>query len=99
MWPPREACVGEREKTLLNCRYLSDLRWQIAKTVQVIVEMVVQKHLTVWTQLAGSLCVIGLRVTGGLSVVSKTSASERAVEIPTGECFHSLSMRNKIEWE
>lgn len=51
---------GNMEKTLLNCRYLSDLRWQIAKTVQVIVEMAVQKHLKPnWLE----ACVMGLRVT------------------------------------
>lgn len=38
-------------------------------------------------------------MTGSLSVVSKTSVSKRAVEIPTGECFQSLSMRNESEWE
>lgn len=29
---------------------------------------------------------------------SKTSVPKRAVEIPTGGYFHSLSMRNKSEW-
>lgn len=85
---------GDTETKLLNDRVLSDLVEQLSELLRGMLELGVWKRRT---RLAVK-CAVCLTVTGGLSGVSRTSVSERAVEIPTGEYFHSLSMRNKSEW-
>lgn len=84
---------GDVERKLLRNRYLADLTEP--KVLQMVVELGVGKP----AQLGPEWLRESLTVTGSLSVVSKTSVSKRAVEIPTGECFQSLSMRNESEWE
>ena len=84
---------GMWSKKLLHNRYLADLTEP--KVLQMVLDLGARKP----AQLGPEWLQESLTVTGSLSVVSKTSVSKRAVEIPTGKCFQSLSMRNESEWE
>lgn len=84
---------GDVEKELLTCSVLSDLLERVSEASQLTLERGMQRRRT---RPAVKVCDLP-RGDRQLVRGSKTSVSRRAVEIPTGEYFHSLSMKNKRE--